>query len=184
MCCYVSDEVIPSPKAASSGNGKIVDMTLQDLRLRQCVPDDAEPLAHLINDAFRSERFFSDEDRTNPAGVRDSMRKGIFILAEDRDQLVGCVYLEPRGDRFYLGLLSVEPSRQHAGVGSFLMQVAEERCRAEGARGVDLQIVNVRAELPGYYHRFGYIETGTAPFPPHVKTKVPCHFVIMSKELG
>jgi predicted N-acetyltransferase YhbS len=151
--------------------------------LRPATTPDAEALARLINDAFRSERFFSDEDRTNPNGVRDYMKKGTFLIAEDAGTLVGCVYLEPRAKRFYLGLLSVEPSRQRAGLGSFLMRVAEDHCKAEGAHGIDLHIVNVRTELPAYYHRFGYTETGTAPFPAHVKTKIPCHFVIMSKEL-
>lgn len=150
--------------------------------LRQATPEDADALARLINDAFRSERFFSDEDRTNPAGVRDYMNKGIFLVAEEED-LIGCVYLEPRGDRFYLGLLSVQPSHQHAGLGTFLMNAAEQYCRDRNAGGIDLQIVNVRKELPAYYHRFGYTETGTAPFPAHVKTKIPCHFVILSKEL-
>ncbi len=156
----------------------------EDLQLRQAKSADAEALARLINGAFRSERFFSDEDRTNVEGVRDYLKKGIFLLAEDAGNLVGCVYLQPRGERFYLGLLSVEPCRQHAGLGSFLMKVAEKHCRGQGARGIDLQIVNVRKELPDYYHRFGYSETGTAPFPPHVKTRIPCHFVILSKNLA
>ena len=156
----------------------------QNLRVRQAVHRDAEPLARLINEAFRSERFFSDQDRTSPAGVRDYMQKGTFLVIEEETNLAGCVYLEPRGDRFYLGLLSVEPSRQGGGLGSYLMQRAEDHCRAAGARGIDLRIVNVRAELPAYYHRFGYAESGTAPFPPDAKTRMPCHFVIMSKEFA
>jgi predicted N-acetyltransferase YhbS len=155
----------------------------QGLKIRPANEDDADALASLINDAFRSERFFSDEDRTNPAGVRDYMQKGIFLVAEAGLDIVGCVYLEPRGDRFYLGLLSVNPSRQKKGLGSLLMTIAEEYCRAAKARGIDLRIVNVRKELPAYYQRFGYGETGTAPFPPGVQTKIPCHFVILSKEL-
>lgn len=153
------------------------------LKIRSAEEADIQALARLINDAFRSERFFSDEDRTNPAGVRDYMRKGIFLVAEADGEVVGCVYLEPRGDRFYLGLLSVEPSRQNKGLGSLLMTIAEEHCRAAKAEGIDLRIVNVRKELPAYYQRFGYVETGTAPFPPGVETKIPCHFVILSKEL-
>jgi predicted N-acetyltransferase YhbS len=151
-------------------------------KLRVATPEDAEALARLINDAFRSERFFSDEDRTNPDGVRDYMKKGLFLLAEEGG-LIGCVYLEPREDRFYLGLLSVEPARQHTGLGTFLMGAADQYCRDRRARGIDLQIVNVRRELPAYYQRFGYAATATAPFPAHVKTKIPCHFVIMSKNL-
>lgn len=177
--------MVASCRRKSSGPRYNPRMTVpQNLRVRQAVPGDAERLARLINQAFRSERFFSDEDRTSPAGVRDYMQKGTFLVIEEETDPAGCVYLEPRGDRFYLGLLSVEPSRQGAGLGSYLMRLAEDHCRAAGARGIDLRIVNVRAELPAYYHRFGYAESGTAPFPPDAQTRMPCHFVIMSKEFA
>jgi hypothetical protein len=48
---------------------------------------------------------------------------------------------------------------------------------------MDLQIVSVREELPRFYRRRGYIETGTAPFPADLTPKLPCHFVKMSKPL-
>jgi len=149
---------------------------------RQATAADVAPLARLINDAFRSERFFATADRTNPEGVREYIKKGVFLVTEDDGTLAGCVYLEPRGERFYLGLLSVEPHLQRSGLGTFLMNAAEDYCRSRNARGIDLRIVNVRTELPAYYRRFGYKESGTAPFPPEVKTKMPCHFVILSKE--
>ena len=63
------------------------------------------------------------------------------------------------------------------------MTTAEDHCRAAGARGVDIQIVNLRKELPDYYNRLRYVETGTAPFPAHVKISQPCHFIKLSKEL-
>jgi hypothetical protein len=48
---------------------------------------------------------------------------------------------------------------------------------------MDIQIVNVRSELPPFYRKLGYIETGTAPFPAEVVTKLRCHFIVMSKPL-
>jgi hypothetical protein len=64
------------------------------------------------------------------------------------------------------------------------MRAAEEDCRAAGARGIDLQIVSLRTELPGYYRCLGYDESGTAPFPEHAQPKQPCYFIKMSKELA
>lgn len=158
---------------------------IPDLRLRTGSNADAEAIAGLINNAFRLERlFFTTEDRANPEEVRNMLGKGEFLLAEDGAVLVGCVYLEPQGERCYLGLLSVKPSRRRCGLGTWLMTVAEDRCRAAGARGVDIQIVNLRKDLPPYYQRLGYTETGTAPFPSHVKITQPCHFIKMSKELS
>ena len=160
-------------------------MRIADLRLRIATNADAEAIACLVNDAFRPERLiFTTEDRTNPEEVRSMMSKGEFLLAEDGTALIGCVYLEPQGKRCYLGLLSVDPARQRAGLGTWLMAVAEDRCRSTGIRSVDLQLVNLRKELPEYYRRLGYVENGTAPFPPQVKISQPCHFIKMSKELS
>ncbi len=48
---------------------------------------------------------------------------------------------------------------------------------------MDLRMVNVRKELPSFYHRRGYVETGTEPFTPGLKPKLSCYFVKMSKPL-
>jgi len=85
--------------------------------------------------------------------------------------------------RAYLGLLAVDPAHQHSGLGSVLMDAAEDYCRRLGVSLMDIKVVNLRAELPAYYRRRGYIETGTSPFPANVETKVACHFIDMSKPL-
>jgi hypothetical protein len=48
---------------------------------------------------------------------------------------------------------------------------------------MDLRTVNVREELPAFYRRAGYTETGTEPFPPEANPRLPCHFIVMSKTL-
>ena len=153
------------------------------MRLRIAAATDADAVARLINHAFEVERFFIDGDRITVNAVRDLQAKGSFILAEDGAGLAGCVYVEPRGERAYLGLLSVDPSRQRSGLGAQLVEAAEDHCRQAGCRVVDLKIVNLRTELPSYYLRRGYQQTGTSPFTPGVTTKLPCHFLEMTKSL-
>jgi GNAT superfamily N-acetyltransferase len=80
-------------------------------------------------------------------------------------------------------LLSVDPARQQGGLGSFLMDAAENYCRERGSRFMDIYIVNLRTELPAFYQRRGYVATGTTPFLEDVETKLPCHFINMSKPL-
>jgi GNAT superfamily N-acetyltransferase len=143
-----------------------------------------EAIARIINTAFQVERFFLDQDRISSEGVRTRMETGRFILAEVDHALAGCVYVEPRGERAYLGLLSVDPSRQRSGLGQLLMSAAEDHGRAAGCRFMDLLIVNLRQELPEYYRRLDYRENGTAPFPEGVHPKLPCHFLKMCKPLG
>jgi hypothetical protein len=48
---------------------------------------------------------------------------------------------------------------------------------------MDLRIVNLREELPAFYRKLGYAETGTEPFPESEATKLRCHLICMSKEL-
>ncbi|MBZ5611322.1 MAG: GNAT family N-acetyltransferase [Acidobacteriia bacterium] len=153
------------------------------MRLRIAEPADVEAIARLINLAFRVERFFIERDRIDTGAVRELTSKGKFILAEDCASLLGCIYVELRGERGYLGLLAVDPSRQRSGIGSHLMAAAEQRCLDAGCRFADLRIVNVREELPAYYQRLGYLPTGTSPFSADAQPKLPCHFVNMTKLL-
>ena len=146
---------------------------------------DAENIARLVNSAFRLERFFVDADRTNPEKVRALLEKGKFLLAEEAGVLIACVYVELRGERGYFGLLAVDPAKQRAGMGSRLIDAAEQYCRASGCHFMDLTTVNLRKELPGYYRRRGYMENGTLPFPADQHPpKMPCHLVKMSKPLS
>ena len=94
----------------------------------------------------------------------------------------GCVYVELRGPRAYLGLLSVDPVRQGGGVGKKLIAAAEKYARGHGCGHMDIRVVNLRAELPPYYRALGYEETGTEEFHGE-PVKLPCHFVVMSKAL-
>jgi predicted N-acetyltransferase YhbS len=160
-----------------------VAMKLNNLRLRFGELQDAQPIAELVNQAFLAERPFIDGDRTNPQNIRELINKGKFLLAEDSERIVGCVYVESRGERWYLGLLSVELSRQRSGLGSHLMRAAEDHSRSAGATAMDLRIVNLRAELLKFYARLGYEETGRVPLPPDAAAKQPCHFIQMSKKL-
>jgi GNAT superfamily N-acetyltransferase len=155
-----------------------------DARIRLAQSADVDALSALINIAFRVELPFIEGNRINPDGVRAYMKKGKFLLAEDSSGLAGCVYVEVRGDRGYLGLLGVEPQSQGTGLGRKLMDAAEEFFRTANCAAIDLRIVSARAPLPAFYRHLGYVETGTAPLPPDARVKVPCHFILMSKMLG
>jgi predicted N-acetyltransferase YhbS len=158
------------------------------VKIRIADSSDARSLTSVINDAFRcAENFFVEKDRLDLEEVHNLLGTGKFLLAEYHDAVLGCVYVEPQlttdGHRAYLGLLSVAPKHQQAGLGSELMNAAEDYCRGLGCRFMDIRVVNLRTELPGYYQRRGYVETGTGEFPPEIETKLPCHFIEMSKPL-
>jgi GNAT superfamily N-acetyltransferase len=145
---------------------------------------DAPRITSVINAAFKiAEEFFVDGNRITQAEVEKMLNKGTFLLAETGDKLNGCVYVELRGERSYLGLLSVDPTGQQSGLGSLLMAEAEKYCRERGSHCMDILIVNLREDLPAFYQKRGYVESGTTPFPADVPTRIPCHFINMSKSL-
>jgi len=154
------------------------------ISIRTAAPADAAKITDVINAAFRvAEEFFIDGLRIGQAEVEQLLGKGAFLLAETGTKLSGSVYVEMRGERSYLGLLSVDPASQKSGLGSLLMNEAENYCRQRGSRFMDIYIVNLRQELPPYYRRRGYVENGTTPFPADVPVKIPCHFINMAKPL-
>jgi GNAT superfamily N-acetyltransferase len=152
-------------------------------RIRLAMPKDIGSLARLINAAFVVEQPFIEGGRIDSEGVRVYMEKGNFLLAEDSAGLAGCVYVELRGERGYLGLLGVDPSRQGTGLGRKLMDAAENYFRAAGCSAIDLRTISPRTPLPAFYTHLGYVQTGTSPFAPDVPVKVPCHYILMSKSL-
>ncbi|HUG52316.1 MAG TPA: GNAT family N-acetyltransferase [Vicinamibacteria bacterium] len=152
-------------------------------RPRPAALEDAPRIAALINAAYQVERFFVEGDRTSAEEVASLLGRGSFLLAEDGEALVGCVYAEPRGERGYFGLLSVDPGRQVQGLGRRLVAAAEDLLRQKGCRAVEILVVNLREELPPFYRRLGYVEEARVPFPPAVRLLRPCHFISMAKRL-
>ena len=154
------------------------------ISIRTATEDDAGAIARLVNAAFLVEQFFIERDRTDPATVRGLMEKGKFLLAEDAPTLVGCVYVELRGERGYFGMLSIDPHRQRTGIGRQIIDFVEKTFREANCRFCDLKIVDVRTELHALYHRLGYVDTGTAVYDDPTPTKIPVHFITMSKPLS
>jgi len=151
------------------------------MTVRRAELSEAPEVMRVINAAFKpAESFFVDGDRISLGQVRQFYGKGVFLVTDD---LSGCVYLELRSGRAYFGLLSVHPARQGNGIGKQLIAAAEEYARGHGCTVMDIRVVNLREELPPFYRGLGYAETGTEAFPDDSPTKLPCHFVCMSKAL-
>jgi ribosomal protein S18 acetylase RimI-like enzyme len=155
------------------------------LVVRLATDADIPRLNQLVNTAFSIETFL-DGTRTSEESLAAMMRKGAILIAEDGEgRLIGCVYTEVRGERGYLGMLTVDPARQAMGLGNRITKAAEEHLRSHGCVAVDIVVLSLRTELPPKYRRYGFVETGTAPYDlgRTIKTGEACHFIRMSKDL-
>jgi predicted N-acetyltransferase YhbS len=156
------------------------------MSIRTARPDEAAALASLINAAFVVEAFFKIGDRTSADEIAALMEAGGEFLVLDgpgTGTLTGCAYLTCSGDRAYFGMLSIDPRRQRQGAGRCLIDAVESRARERGCRFIDIYIVNLREELPDYYRRLGYVESGTLPFSEPERASRPCFFIVMTKRL-
>ena len=161
----------------------IVRATIQD------VPE----LVRVINAAYDIEKFFVAGDRTDAETVTSMLATGAFLIVratsgDVRDagrvtRMDGCVYLELRSPRAYFGMLAVDPQAQGRGLGRFLVHAAEAEARSAGCTAMDIRIVNLRTELPPFYRRLGYADTGVTEAADEPRALRPFHFVNMSKPL-
>lgn len=152
-------------------------------KLRKASPSDLPEIVSLINRAFEVERFFKAGDRTDPETVRRNMSDGTYLLLENGNEMLACVWIKILVDRAYLGTLSVDPSHQKSGIGARVMQESEAYARAKGCKALDIRIVNLRTELPAIYRKFGFVETGTEVLSDTSEFTQQVHFVKMSKAL-
>jgi GNAT superfamily N-acetyltransferase len=149
---------------------------------------DLPALTRLINAAYAVEEFFIRGTRTTERELRDKLDApgAAFLVIDGRTPaaLAGAVYVELRGDRGYFGLLSVEPTHQGEGLGRALVEAAEAHCRAAGCAALEIDVVNLRTELPAFYAKFGFRPVATAPFPAPEKLTQPVHLIVMSKPIA
>lgn len=137
-------------------------------------PDDAEAIAALVNSAYRGDSsragWTTEADlvggqRTDAPGILGTVESGnrrLLVHRAPGGELLACVLLECKpGGGCYLGMLTVRPDRQAAGIGRRLLAAAERYAAAElGASYVEMTVIALRGELIAWYERRGYSRTG------------------------
>lgn len=155
------------------------------MNFRIALESDAIELSSLINSAYRGDSaragwtFESDlvgGERTNPEEISSIVRKSdeMYLLAESENKIIGCVFVKIYEDAYFIGMLTVSPTLQNAGIGAKLLQEVETRARTAGKKFTRLDVIHVRAELIAWYERKGYVKTGhSEPFPSQYPAKLP-----------
>lgn len=150
------------------------------MELARASANDIPAIVTLMNRAYRGrgadagwarETDYIDGDRISEADLAakladhpDALQ---LVTRSDVGAIEGSVWLEPSRDGvWYLGALTIDPRLQNAGAGRRLLEAAERRAAAEGARVIRMKVVNVRETLIAWYERRGYRLTGESePFP-------------------
>jgi GNAT superfamily N-acetyltransferase len=148
------------------------------LPLRRAGAADVPALVVLVNSAYRGDS--SRAGWTTEADLLGGQRidaerltetiaapDNVVLLHEALGEPVACVHLERTDAGGYLGMLTVRPTQQAAGLGRRLLEAAERWAVAEwDARTMDMTVIVQRSELIAWYERRGYWRTGEyKPFP-------------------
>jgi len=153
------------------------------LHFRPAKVSDIDAIVRLVNRAFVAESPYIEGERINVDGVQELWVRGKFLLGELDGMLTACIFIEARGPRAHLGLVSVEPAQQGSGLGLQLMSAAETHCRTQGFHEMELRFIHHRTELERFYRRLGFMPSGITEAPGAHRIKVPFHFVQMIKAL-
>lgn len=161
--------------------------------------DDVPALNQLVNGAYRGDSsrkgWTTEADllggiRTSEETLRDMLANPdatIFRYVND-GELLGCVYLERKGDELYLGMLTVAPEQQAGGIGRQLLEAAEQYAHDRQCRAVTMTVIPQRHELLAWYERRGYRPTGAVhPFPDDPRfgePKMPLSFIELKKAVS
>jgi ribosomal protein S18 acetylase RimI-like enzyme len=172
------------------------------MHITPATPADAAEIATLVNASYRGETARAgwaneagllDGQRTDPATLRRSLDgpATILLLRDAPDgPLAGCVSVEPaEGTTWYLGMLTIDPTRQADGLGRWLLAAGETFAQARGATRIRMTVIQLRDTLVAWYERRGYRLTGaTQPFPYGderfgVPLRDDLHFFVLEKAL-
>ncbi|WP_348823309.1 GNAT family N-acetyltransferase [Flavobacterium aestuarii] len=162
--------------------------------------EDAIAIEKLINSAYRGEtsklgwtteadllqgeRVTADE----LSEILNKKENTIFKLT-DNNTIIGCVLLENKGNKLYLGMLTVSPEFQNSGIGKKLLKKAEEHALKLGLPKIVMTVISIREELIAWYNRHGFADTGIRePFPLNdtdaVISPQPLEFIVLEKKVS
>src|SRR5690349_15799932 len=126
---------------------------------------DVSELNALVNSAYRGDS--SRQGWTTEADLLGGIRideerlseliqkqdSTILKYVDDSKRIIGCVQLEKKGDRMYLGMLTVSPTLQSKGIGKELMHASEQHANEQGCRSVYMSVITDRVELMSWYEK-------------------------------
>lgn len=151
---------------------------MSQLLFRLAEVADSASIAALVNTAYRGET--SRQGWTTEADLLEGLRTTLaevqrlietpdtlILIGVRHDEIVASVCLEYDAEAVHIGMFTVHPVLQGAGVGKQLLTYAESFAQQRWkVKKFLMHVISVRHELIAFYLRRGYRRTGTMrPFP-------------------
>ena len=156
-------------------------------------------ITNLVNSAYRGET--SKKGWTTEANILEGTRitetelteilqdtNNTFLVYIENNKIIGTVLLTNKKTELYLGMLTISPELQNAGLGKKLLQAAEDFAHSLHLPKIVMTVITIREELIAWYKRNGYSDTGARePFPAsdvHIPiVDKPLEFIVLEKRV-
>ncbi len=174
--------------------------TFSNPQITIATPADIPAIVALLNSAYRGEsseqgwtteaHLIGGNVRTDETSLQQVMELPGSVLLKylNTDQEIsGCVNLQQKAAKLYLGMFAVSPLLQGFGIGKQLLKAAEEYATQLNIPAIFMQVITQRTELIDWYKRYGYQETGERiPFKEDGLTGKhlqPLEFMVLEKNM-
>lgn len=152
------------------------------LTFRAAMLSEAEEVWRIISAAFTP--YIRALGREWPAEGSDAfaeewergeaeLARGDVYIALDGERIVGAVRTKPRDKDLFIHQIAVDPARQGAGVGSWLLQRIDDVARARGLGGLSLETAEMAVANIRLYRRHGFEIVSRGPpdhgLDPHIR---------------
>lgn len=128
--------------------------------LRKVRDADIPELVGIINEAYSYQDAAKGRPRTDSEHLAARIGETDFYVLEKDARVVGCVYLEPRGDSLHFGLLTLVPSLRKTGLGKAIVEAIEAYSVANSYTFLELDYMSLAPWLEKYYRQYGFQTTG------------------------
>ena len=94
-----------------------------ELHLRGTLDKDIDELVSIINDAYSYQNNAKGEPRTSPTHLRKRVSETDFYTMLHGEDIIGCVYLEPKEQALHFGLLTLVPRYRGKAIGEAMQNL-------------------------------------------------------------
>jgi predicted GNAT family N-acyltransferase len=133
---------------------------LPSFTLRPVKDGDVDVLVPIINEAYSYQDSAKGEPRTNPSHLRKRISETEFFVIENQQNVIGCVYLEPKERALHFGLLTLKPEFRGKGIAKAVVASISLYAKDHHFSSLDLDYMSLAPWLKKYYEQFGFKETG------------------------
>lgn len=132
----------------------------RDFKIRDFAPEDFERLWRIDQECFAPGISYTRQELNSYIRSRGSF--ALVATGGSEDKIAGFIVAHA-GATGHIITIDVVTEARRSGLGSWLLRAAEDRLRAAGCRGVDLETAVDNLAALSFYERHGYVVVRTWP---------------------